>query len=144
MIDVKISLTVALPGGVMVSKQACLKNAKNNNSNLNEKQLETLFTVECCDTHTLFVTNDKREREKIVYHTRKSKPALQVIQLSRDAYNYFVGDEAPAGYLPDLQYSKARDRSWKQALTEFKIVWHLQRIAESLGGQIKEFTVFED
>jgi len=144
MIDVKMSLVVALQGGVMISKQACLKNAKNDVKNFNESAFEELFTKNCCDTHTLFVLNDKKEQEKIVYHTRKCKPAYQVLQISTLSYEYFIGNTAPEGFLPSMQNNWQREKSWKSATPEMRLMWHLLRIAESLGGQIKEYTVFND
>nr|DAR32463.1 MAG TPA: hypothetical protein [Bacteriophage sp.] len=107
--EVKVSLTVVLPGRTMVSQQV----AEN-------KPLESYDTivVELWD-------KEVQKRERMFVKVRKSIPAKQSINLSVDAYKYMVSDEAP--YF-------IKSKVWKAMNIKNRLEAHLQKICEQLNG----------
>lgn len=78
-------------------------------------------------------------KSEIKYLTRKCVPARQHLNISREAYNYFISAEEPAGYT-DYRIGK----HWKNLSKDDRLEWHLKRIAESKNGKLVDFHVYED
>ena len=128
MTNIKLSLSVLLPGGTMYSKEESLKNPhlkdENAKNNLDLRKFDS-FSIKLRDakkveTHRIFV--------------RKSKPARQVLNLSEEAYNYFIGQEKPEKY-------KGEMGPWGKLTKNQKIIWHCNNIAENFGGSLESWEI---
>lgn len=126
--DIKVSLTIALPGRVMLSKAECLKIMK--------KDSETVVVEDYDKTDKEYLQVGKRT---YTLHLRKTKPATQKLNLSKYAYDYMVGIEPPYWVKP---YYKGK--TWSNLSKKQRLVAHLEGIAESLNGKLQSFEVFED
>ena len=114
--EIKVSLSVTLQGSVMLSQEQA-------------KALEKEKVGTGYDTFNMRVEGEKSDGKKdaktITVKTRKSKPASQSLNLSMDAYNYMVSNEAP-------YFVKPRD--WERLTKKQRLEAHLKRIVEELGG----------
>lgn len=117
--NIKVSLTIALPGSIMYSKQSCLKNGKPDPDKYNREYLK--------------VEDGKGHFEILTVNTRKCIPATQVININEDAYNYFISDEKPHDYRND----------WKSMSKDARLYWHLTEIAKLAGGEMLDFKVLD-
>ena len=163
MIDVKVNLTVLLPGSIMLSKQECLKQLKEEMKDkkghiLKDKNGNVRFKTrivpdpEKHDYHTVKVTGKTDKPEYISYYTRKCVPAKQVLNISTSAYLYFISNEVPQGYqVPtkfqpymSLKRMPAIQQAWKAMSEDGKLKWHLERVAKTLGGTMLDFVVYDD
>ena len=125
--NVKISLTITLPGSVMVSEVDSLKRISDKKGNTKE-----VFDFSKNNKQTMQLYH-KGKKEQIEIFIRKSKPAKQVINLPQEAYDQFTGDYIPRKY----------NGKWKSLTPMQKIRWHCQQIAEELGGRLEDFKVFD-
>ena len=146
MIDIKMSLTILVPGANMVSKAESLKVTQKQVYNKagkpvykQGKPLMRTVLVEDPEKHdlnSLLITNSKgKVVDRLSFYTRKSVPARRSLNISREAYDYMVSDVYPEWY---------RQRNWKNLSREQRLALHLQRIAENFGGQIEDYIVYED
>lgn len=116
--EIKVSVTVVLPGRTMITQQV----AANKPENYNE------FSMEVSEAKG----NDK---SVIKVRTRKSIPATQSINLTKDAYDAMTSNECP-------YWSKPRE--WSERGKKGRLDAHIHRIAEQLGGIKYSYIVFED
>lgn len=165
MYNIKVSLTIELPGGTILSKQECLKQLRKPVTNITGKQVikkgipqfttETVEDWSKCDKHILKVYNKvKKETEYKPYYTRKSIPARQHMDISQEAYESMVSDsypegyKAPFGFKPDKELSKKgyglTQQAWMKLSEDEKLMWHFQRIAADLGGEVADYSVLDD
>lgn len=139
--DVKLSLTVTLPGRVMFSKQECLKTLKKTVVGKNNRKKEIEVIAEDfakTENHSMVITtkvDGKDVRETISFRTRKCRPVTQVINMTTEAYNYMISAECP-------HWEKLKD--WKKMSKKDKLESHLHQTALHLGGVVKHYKVFED
>ena len=122
--EIKLSLTILLPGRTMLSKVDSLKKMQKGN------EIVVVEDYDKCDKS--YVNVGKRT---YTIHTRKHKPATQKINLGRDAYKYFISDECPYWCKPKV---------WSSLSRRQRLLMHLEGIAESLNGKLQSFEVFED
>ena len=124
--EIKVSLSITLQGGVMYSQEQA-------------KALEKEKAGTGYDTFNMRVEGKKSDGEKdvqtITVKTRKSKPASQSLNLSMDAYNYMVSNEAP-------YFVKPRD--WERLTKKQRLEAHLKRIVEGLGGVSFTYAVLDN
>lgn len=124
--DVKVSLSIILQGGVMYSQEQA-------------KALEKEKVGTGYDTFNIRVEGKKSDGKKdvqtITVKTRKNKPASQSLNLSMDAYNYMVSNEAP-------YFVKPRD--WERLTKKQRLEAHLKRIVEELGGVSFTYAVLDN
>jgi hypothetical protein len=124
--DVKVSLSIILQGGVMYSQEQA-------------KALEKEKEGTGYDTFNMRVEGKKSDGKKdvqtITVKTRKNKPASQSLNLSMDAYNYMVSNEAP-------YFVKPRD--WERLTKKQRLEAHLKRIVEELGGVSFTYAVLDN
>lgn len=118
----KLSLTILVPGATMTSKEKSLKNFKTKNEEI---------IPEFHDNIRISLRDGTQEK---IYNikVRKSIPAKQVINISEEAYDYFVSNERPDKY---------RENNWSNLNKNAKIWWHCNQIAASLGGIVDSFEV---
>ena len=143
MSEIKVSLSVVLPGGTMFSKEECLKTTqkviekKSKSGKVYKKVIES--QVEDWDKmqkHSMKVTEaDGSNPEVITFRTRGCKPAAQSLNISEEAYYHMIGRTCPAWLNPS---------KWLRMSREQRLEAHLQRIAEGLGGMSFTYQVFED
>lgn len=121
----KLTANIELPGSVMFGKEACQKSPK-----------------ELTEYNCLIVTDKIRKRkkleykkEKLVFFTRKCVPALQVINMSEEAYQYMISSEVP---------SFSNRSTWMKMSKEQRLVAHLNETAASLGGKLVSYYVYPD
>lgn len=117
--NIKISLSIILPGSVMFSKEASFKNAN--------------IIPARHDKEFLKVKDERGHFETITVNTRKCIPAKQVINMTEQAYNYFISEEKPRSYKGD----------WRKMSEEAKLNWHMNNIAKSLGGELDDYKVLD-
>lgn len=144
MTDIKVSLSIILPGSVMFSQQESLKElqkpVRNNKGKILKKKgqpvMKTMLVPDFAKNNSFSMkVNDGREEEEITVFVRKTKPARQVINLSEEAYNYMISKDAPYGY---------RGKTMWSALSKAKKVkWHCIQIAAQLGGTFDTFQVLD-
>ncbi|WCF57425.1 hypothetical protein PhiCrAssBcn1_69 [Bacteroides phage PhiCrAssBcn1] len=124
--DVKVSLSIILQGGVMYSQEQA-------------KALEKEKVGTGYDTFNMRVegkeSDGRKDVQTITVKTRKSKPASQSLNLSMDAYNYMVSNEAP-------YFVKPRD--WERLTKKQRLEAHLKRIVEELGGVSFTYAVLDN
>lgn len=129
MITSKVSLTIALPGRTMFSKQECLKNPN---------------PTTCYDSHKLTVEDKKHEKSTIIFRTRKSRPAYQTINLSEEAYKYMTEKSANAQEDKKNTPEWSIPSQWCPLSPKQRLEAHLNRICQSLGGELFTYSVLGD
>lgn len=124
--EIKVSLSVTLQGSVMLSQEQA-------------KALEKEKEGTGYDTFNMRVEGKKSDGKKdvqtITVKTRKNKPASQSLNLSMDAYNYMVSNEAP-------YFVKPRD--WERLTKKQRLEAPLKRIVEELGGVSFTYAVLDN
>ena len=140
MSEIKVSLTIALQGSTMFSKEECLKitqetiTTKKGRKRTVTKAVEDLSKME---NNTLRVTDKNGTNPEIItFHTRKCKPATQSLNISKEAYEYMIDkDSCPSWSKPG---------KWAAMSKKERLEAHLQRTVEHLGGTSYTYQVFED
>jgi len=120
----KLSLTILVPGATMVSKEKSLKNFKKDNQEI---------IPEVHDTLRISLREGPNEKVYTI-KIRKSIPAKQVINMSEEAYNYFVSNEKPYNF---------KGTGWANLSRNERLFWHCSQIAASLGGIVDSFEVLD-
>ena len=123
--EIKVSLSVTLQGSVMLSQEQA-------------KALEKEKVGTGYDTFSMRVEGlkkGKKDAETITVKTRKCKPAGQSLNLSVDAYNYMIGEEAP-------YFVKPKD--WERLTKKQRLEAHLRRIVEGLGGVSFTYAILDN
>lgn len=113
--NVKVSLSIILPGAVMQSKEEVMFERKDGLKSLDPSKHDCI-TIKVADN---------KNRETIKIYTRKSKPAKQVININEENYRYMI-QEKPVKF----------KGNWNGLSNKNKILWHAEQIAASLGGEV--------
>jgi hypothetical protein len=129
--QIKVSLNVILPGRVMFSKRDCLKEVVEKKELKNGK---TKYLTKLVQDDTKFETL-KIPLSPLIVRYRKSIPATQTLNISCDSYRYMTSKECPAFMRP---------KEWASMSKKMRLESHLKNIAESLGGKLGTYHVFED
>lgn len=144
MIDIKLNLSIELPGSTMLSKEECLKTTrkvigkKTKAGKIYKKAIEVkVEDWDKMEKHSMRVANTKGTNPEIItFHTRKCKPAKQSLNMSKEAYEYMIGkDSCPSWSKPG---------KWAAMSEKERLEAHLQRTVEYLGGISYTYQVFED
>lgn len=136
--NIKLSLSVLLPGSTMFSTAEVVKPLKKQFKTKKGKSFYKTVLVPDIDKHDAFtikVTEGKKEIPLTVF-IRKTKAARQVINMSEDAYNYFISKEVPIGF-------QGGSSAWNKLTTIQKVRWHCNRIAQNMNGWVESFQVME-
>ena len=123
--EIKVSLSVTLQGSVMLSQEQA-------------KALEKEKVGTGYDAFSMRVEGrekGKKDTETITVKTRKCKPAGQSLNLSVDAYNYMIGEEAP-------YFVKPKD--WERLTKKQRLEAHLKRIVEELDEVSFTYAVLDN
>lgn len=132
MVEPKVSLILTLPGGVMISQQVA-----ENKPELHEE-------------HTMKIkgfryTKNKKEPDTIVFNTRKSIPARQVLKMSLEAYKYMLDTPTNQKYNSIVAKSKGKPiRVWDTMTEEARIKKHCELIANDMGAVDFEFVILDE
>lgn len=121
MSEIKINLSLTLPGSVLQSEQECSKNPKYH-----------------YDSFSMKVCKDSKGKQKEIIHikTRKSKSAKQNIKLSEEAYDYMTDHKI----CPDPKLRKV----WSSYTAHQRLQYHCGQIAKALGAIGFTFEVLDD
>lgn len=166
MSNIKMSLTIELQGGIMMSKQECLKKLRKpllskRTGKPVHKNGKPVFITEVvedwdkCDKHTMKLYNKvKKENEFVNFFTRKTHPAHQHMDMSQEAYDYMTGNSYPEGYHAPHDFHPAKDllkqgigitqQAWMSLSEDEKLMWHFNRIAADKGGKVVDYIVYDD
>ena len=138
--EIKVSLTIKLPGAVMWSKEECLKTIKEVITLKNGKKKTITKVVEDwdkMDKHTFkAVKLGKDKPETIVFYTRKCVPATQSINMNKDAYEYMTDKNSCPSW--------SKPSKWNSMSKKERLESHLQMITEHLDGISFTYQVFDD
>lgn len=121
----KLTANFELPGSIMFGKETCQKSPK--------KYTEINYLI--VEGKIKVGKKTKIKKEKIQFYTRKSIPALQVINMSEEAYQYMISNEVP---------SFSTKSTWNKMTGEQRLVAHLNETAASLGGKLVDYTIYPD
>ena len=121
--EVKVSVTITLQGGVMLTHEEAKAREKQGLASYDN------FSMEVSDAKG-------KNKEVIHFQTRKSVPAIQVLNITNEGYNTMI-DELIIPYWSKAGY-------WTSINSKMRLEAHLHRICESLGGIYYTYTVFED
>lgn len=157
-----------VPGAKPLSEQECskqltkpviIKKGKLAGKQARDKKGNPLYYNEIVpdmskfDKHVFKILNKEENKlETYVYFTRKNRPAKQTINISEEAYKYYISIEVPSNFhIPaELRASLKRShesfeqQAWKKFSKEERLVWHLNAICDSMGGKMESYTVFDD
>ena len=122
---VKLTANFELPGGTMFGKEVCQKNPK--------EHTECNYLI--VEDKVKKGKKTKIKREKLQFFTRKSIPAIQVINILDVAYQSMTSNEVP---------SFSTKSVWNKMTKEQRIVAHLNEIAIHLGGKLIGCTIYPD
>ena len=121
--DIKATMCITLPGSTMYT----------------EEEADELSLY---DFNTLSVTVIKRGKTvkeipvRLNFYTRKCRPARQIININREAYSHMVSQaEIPASF---------NKKTWVTMNKIQRLETNLSRLAESLGGTLDSYQVFDD
>lgn len=121
--EIKVSLSVVLQGRTMLSQEAAKALEEQGLAGYDE------FNIEVSDAKG-------QDREVIHVKTRKSAPASQLLNISKEGYDAMT-DKENVPY-----WSKAG--TWAGMNAKMRLEAHLQKICESLGGTSYTYQVFEE
>lgn len=127
MSEIKVRLSMTVPGAGMLSSQECEKNPK-----------------ESYNVTKLLIKNGKGKNstELIKVATRKNKTAKQSISITKEAYDYMVSDEFNSNCSSLLfKYPK---HVWLKMTSEQRLEAHLSIIAESFNAIGFTYEVLDD
>jgi hypothetical protein len=114
----KLNLTIKLPGSIMFSREEALKQP-----------------TELMEFGQIQVPLKNGQTETIHYGIPKCIPAIQVIHLSSEAYEYMRSDNCP---------SFVRPTRWAMLSKKDRLEMHLKRISDAKGGISFGYTVLDD
>ena len=127
MSEIKVRLSMTVPGAQMLSSQECEENPK-----------------ESYDVTKLRVRNGrgKNSTELITVATRKNKTAKQSISITKEAYDYMVSDELSSEICSLLR--KDPKHVWWKMTPKQRLEAHLSIIAESFNAIGFTYEVLDD
>jgi hypothetical protein len=158
--EIKISLTVLVPGAKLLSEQECskystkpiiVKKGRYKGKQARDKDGKFLYRTEIvpdpekCDKHVL-----RFDDGNITFYTRKQESIRRVINMYEEAYDYFISNEmppgyhAPKGFKPKGGGGPINAQAWKKLSIEERLNWHLNAIAISMGGTLADYKIFDD
>ena len=131
MSNVKLSVTIVLPGRTMMTSQECEKNPK-----VNYRRHVIMLPVKRFDDKSkkAFTKNEPLE-----FHTRKCQKAKQVIRMSDEAYEYMTSVTCPEWFFPI-----GGPNQWKKLSNIQRLEYHLDRVCASLGGISYTYDIYKD
>lgn len=127
MSEIKVRLSIEVPGATMLSSKDCEKMSKKEAYNHS-----TLVIKHQVKKGKKLVT----EKETLHINTRKSKPARQSISISKEAYSYMTN----AKEIPSVKLTK----TWGGMTAIKRLEYHLNLIAEHFGATSFSYEILDD
>lgn len=142
--EIKLNLSIELPGSTILSKEECLKTTrkviekKTKAGKIYKKTIKVkVEDWDKMEKHSMRVSNiDGTSPEIITFHTRKCKPATQSLNMSKEAYEYMINEDSCPSW--------SKPGKWAAMSEKERLEAHLQRTVEYLGGISYTYQVFED
>lgn len=142
--EIKLNLSIKLPGSTMLSKEECLKTTrkvikkKTKAGKIYKKTIEVkVEDWDKMEKHSMRVANiNGTNPEIITFHTRKCKPATQSLNMSKEAYEQMINEDSCPSW--------SKPGKWAAMSEKERLEAHLQRTVEYLGGISYTYQVFED
>ena len=127
MSEIKVRLSLVVPGATLLSSQDCDKMSKK----------------EAYDHHAMVIEQQVRkgkklvtERETLHINTRKAKPARQCISICKEAYDHMIdGKEIP---IPALR------KVWGNMSVKERLDYHFGVIASDLNATSFSYEILDD
>lgn len=117
MTEIKVRLNICIPGAQMLSAKEIAENPKHSH---NTEHVKVQY----------FDKKKKRTfKETLTIHTKKSRPANQVINITRDAWLAMRSSE---GFNRPQKISL---KQWQSMTGDQRLEANMKEIAESLGGE---------
>lgn len=140
MSEIKVRLSLEVPGAQMLSTQDCVKMSKK------EAYDHSTMTFK-----TPVKKGKKMVMEKEICHinTRKSKPAKQNISITKEAYDYML-EEAPLAKYNKRVKTKSSEKKdtfvsiWDTMNTDARLKAHFDLIAADLNAISYSYEILED
>lgn len=123
MSEIKISMSITLPGSVMLTQAEA-------------KQLEKEKTGTGFDITKLKVEDKKGNKDVLSIKTRKYKSCSQSINMSREAYDYMTSKDS---CLPNI-----KSYVWAKMNKTQRLEAHLDLVCKALKGTSYTYKVFDD
>lgn len=123
MSEIKISMSITLPGGVMLTQAEA-------------KQLEKEKTGTGFDITKLKVEDKKGNKDVLSIKTRKYKSCSQSINMSKEAYDYMTSKDS---CLPNI-----KSYMWAKMNKKQRLEAHLDLVCKALKGTSYTYKVFDD
>lgn len=123
MSEVKLSVSITLPGSVMFSEKEA-------------KSLEKEKPGTGYELSRKKVINQRNESEVVTIKIRKSKPAKQTISMTEEAYKYMTGSDS---CLP-----KIASKVWSRMSKKQRLEAHLDSLCKYFEGTSYTYKVFDD
>ena len=121
--EIKISVSIVLQGRTILSQEAAKA--------LEEQGLAGY------DEFNMRVSDAKGQNREVIHvKTRKSAPASQSLNISKDGYDAMTDKETVPYW--------SKEGAWKSMNAKMRLEAHLRRICEGLGGTSYTYQVFED
>lgn len=123
MSDLKLSVKIMLPGGMIITQDESKHLAKTNV----EKEL---------NTPKMKVVDKNGNFRWVHYSTKWGKSTMQCINMTREAYNYMRSfNSCPVDVKPS---------TWKYFNSTQRLEYHMSLICLSLGGKGFSYEIFND
>lgn len=123
MSEIKISVSITLPGGVMFTQAEA-------------KQLEKEKAGTGFDITKLKVEDKKGNKDVLSIKTRKYKSCSQSINMSKEAYDYMTSRDGCPPNVKSFIWAKMNKKSRLEA--------HLDLVCKALKGTSYTYKVFDD
>lgn len=123
MSEIKISVSITLPGGVMFTQAEA-------------KQLEKEKTGTGFDITKLKVEDKKGNKDVLSIKTRKYKSCSQSINMSKEAYDYMTSKDS---CLPNI-----KSYVWAKMNKTQRLEAHLDLVCKALKGTSYTYKVYDD
>ncbi len=146
MSEIKVRLTIELPGSKLVSEQECSKQlkvpVKDKNGNFIKNKagkvimkLQEVYDPQKTTPNFIPMEDPKTKKSYVIrFFTRKSRSIQQVLNISDTSYEYFISQEAPSNF----------KGNWKTLSKKARLEWHLDEIAKTIGGKVSCYSIIGD
>ena len=133
MVELKLSLILVLPGSIMVSQQE----AENKPEELTEEHKTFLSKG--------YKTKKGKGPKVITFRTRKSIPARQVLQMSKEAYKAMLEEPTSPKYSKIVAKVKGKHiRVWETMSEDDRIKKNCELIAHDMGAISFDYNILGD
>ena len=117
--DVKIVLSLVVPGATMFTQEVCENDFK------------------LCKEHKMRISyeeNGQKKSETIVFKTRKTKDCVRKIKLTREAYDYML----------DTPVEPKMAARWKSTRKSDRLRYHFDQISKDFNAKSYDYEILED